>query len=109
MSDRCGCEDIRHEYEDGASCPGGPRGLGARADHVGAICDECARGCLRDYLIEVGGLSVSEPRWPWRSSWPAAYLVASDGEILADFYGPDRMTHARLFALARATQPSQAS
>ena len=109
MSDRCGCEDIRHEYEDGASCPGGPRGLGARADHVGAICDECARGCLRDYLIEVGGLSVSEPRWHQTRRHPAAYLVASDGEILADFYGPDRMTHARLFALARATQPSQAS
>lgn len=52
---RCNCEHIRHEYEDGGSCPGGPRQLGARADFVGAVCDTCARECVREYLIEVNG------------------------------------------------------
>mgnify|MGYP003375895457 CR=1 FL=1 len=23
--------------------------------HVGAVCDECARTCLADYLVEVNG------------------------------------------------------
>lgn len=122
MSGECNCEHEWHEWEDGAQCPGGPTLLAARAEHVGAICDRCARECLRDYLTEVGGVVVSEQ---WRQSWchvggdglpscfghtPArvvlaeATVEANTGEILADFYGPGRMAHARAFALSLASQ-----
>ncbi len=111
----CPCEHARHGE---GSCAGVSFHLEARAQHVGAVCDQCAVTCVSDYLTAIAGLTItSDARHTvchvGPNGLPACQghqpqlvddlettVAADTGEILADFHGPGRDRHARLFALA---------
>lgn len=53
----CQCEHISHEQSAATAHPylGVPAGT-RRADYVGRVCDECAKGHLAEYLISDRGV-----------------------------------------------------
>lgn len=113
----CPCEHERHI----GRCSGKEYKLSARVEYLGVICDACAVSCVSDYLVQVGLYDVvakdDNLMWchigsdgspscvghpPTQVNAPYAFVESNVGEILADFYGPERMLHARVFALAMA-------
>lgn len=120
----CNCEAAMHETEAVGFCPGGNRLLRARADHVGPVCDACALSCMSDYLIEIGGLTLSDqPNSTWCHSGKdgptcvghepdvveVATVTVEDAceEILGDFYGDRRYANARTLMRAIALSESR--
>ncbi len=61
----CGCEHARQ------NCSSRSRSLKARALHMGAVCDECALTHVRDYLVSLAGVRLSDtPRPNWCHTAP---------------------------------------
>lgn len=65
--------------------------LEARALYVGTICDACALTHYSNVVTGVGDWSMTEDSQGFR----VRVENHTTGEVIADFYGPTRITSAR--------------